>query len=268
MGAVTFNPLFDLWRDIHGDKASYCQWNRQEVDYKPINRDDIPPGAVDENVMEELFDHPRSYRITRSDVDSRSRHAACQKYSWATPGPEAIAALVTLGPLVDVGAGTGYWARQITDAGGDVVAYDIDPPRPVLPIGKGAGVGVVVNHFHPNASTFFPVLKGDGPEVVVGHADRVLFLCWPQYAGCSTPGNPEELASMTDDDVGYRTILAYRESGGQTVAYVGEGGGGYTGGWTMHNELAEHWCEVETVEIPQWWGIHDTLTIYRAKESS
>src|SRR3954471_21819338 len=51
-----------------------------------------------------------------------------ERYSFAIPSNEVLAALRALGPLVEVGAGAGYWARLLRDLGADVVATDLELP--------------------------------------------------------------------------------------------------------------------------------------------
>lgn len=48
--------------------------------------------------------------------------------SHAIPSREALAALKRLSPIVECGAGSGYWSRQLHDHGADVLAFDIEPP--------------------------------------------------------------------------------------------------------------------------------------------
>ncbi|WP_156028344.1 hypothetical protein [Candidatus Solirubrobacter pratensis] len=43
------------------------------------------------------------------------------------PGREAIQTLTELGPLVELGAGEGYWARILLNHGATVDAFDIEP---------------------------------------------------------------------------------------------------------------------------------------------
>lgn len=47
-----------------------------------------------------------------------------RRYAWAVPDAAAIAALAARSPLVEIGAGTGYWARLLAAAGADIIAYD------------------------------------------------------------------------------------------------------------------------------------------------
>jgi hypothetical protein len=83
------------------------------------------------------------------------------------------------------------------------------------------------------------------------HADRALFLCWPPIS---------RLAE--------KCLRAYHAAGGSTVAYVGEGGGGCTADDRFFGLLESHWETVEEIAIPQWWGLHDWLWIYRRKENN
>lgn len=60
-----------------------------------------------------------------------SRTMLCRGFSWAIPSPPALDWLVWHldgRGVVEVGAGMGYWAWQLTQLGVDVVAYDKAPP--------------------------------------------------------------------------------------------------------------------------------------------
>ena len=60
---------------------------------------------------------------------------------WPTPGsrghapihcymaePQALLALAARAPLLEIGAGTGYWAHRLRGMGVDILAYDLEPP--------------------------------------------------------------------------------------------------------------------------------------------
>ena len=55
------------------------------------------------------------------------RTFACRAYAFAVPNAEALAVLRQHSPLVEWGAGTGYWAALLQRAGADVVALDWQP---------------------------------------------------------------------------------------------------------------------------------------------
>lgn len=161
----------------------------------------------------------------------RIRRDLIKQYAFAIPCEEALRALRALGPIVEMGAGSGYWAYLLRKRGCDVQAYD---KRPSL---------------HENEYAFTKqwtgVIKGR-PGKLKKRADRALFLCWPSYA---TAFASTCLARYTGD----------------TVAYIGEGWGGCTGDDAFHEALNEYWSEVRKVDLPQWDGVHDDLYIYRRK---
>ena len=70
-------------------------------------------------------------------------------------------------PLVELGAGTGYWTYLLRVMGADVIACDRAPVD-----------GARENRYHPDVSPWADVLQGDLP-VLSRHGDRSLFLCWP-----------------------------------------------------------------------------------------
>jgi hypothetical protein len=81
------------------------------------------------------------------------------KYSWAIPSDEALRVIGCLGPIVEGGAGNGYWASLLRAAQVDVIAYDKKPPR-----------------------VCWTDVKVGNAEAITQHSDRTLMLCWPPYA--------------------------------------------------------------------------------------
>lgn len=157
----------------------------------------------------------------RHDLSSViSRHEGRDKltrsYAFAIPNEAAVAAIAARGPVVEIGAGTGYWASLLAQAGADVVAYDVAP-------GKNGYVDV--------KACYHEIRVGDA-EAARAHPDRTLFLCWPP---------------MTD--MAERALRAYT---GRCVAFVGEGAGGCTGSDGFFDLLDREWMSVETVDIPEW----------------
>jgi hypothetical protein len=118
--------------------------------------------------------------------------ALSQRYSYVYPSSIALTILSERGPLVEVAAGTGYWAEKLRQLGVDIVAYDQAPPD-----------GELFNRYHARNTTWIPVIEGD-QTVLSKHPDRTLFLCWPPL-----------YSSLGD-------CLSYYE--GQTVAYIGDDG--------------------------------------------
>jgi hypothetical protein len=151
----------------------------------------------------------------------------------ARRAPEGGAALVIRGAgRGGVADGRALWAHLLRrDYGVDILPIDRDPPR----TGR--------NHWGMRRE-FVPILHGH-PTVLKQYPDRALFLCWPPMS-----------------DMAARCLRHYR---GTHVLYIGEGPGGCTADDQFFKRLDSAWDEVESVDIPQWDGIHDALTIYRRK---
>lgn len=179
-------------------------------------------------------------RFKQEIAAMRRRPEFVTRYAWGIPSDEAIDLLASLAPIVEVGAGGGYWAMLLRDRGADVVAYDADPgtqPAPyaarMIPRRLWTDVGVA-------------------EAAVAGrHPDRSLFLCWPPY----------------DTPMAHDALKAYLGAGGETVVYVGEGQGGCNATDPFFELLEERMVEDEDLRawIPRWPGMHDHLTVYRRR---
>lgn len=158
------------------------------------------------------------------------RHELVKKYAFAIPNDEALEALAALGPIVEMGAGSGYWAYLLRKRGVDVQAYDKHPGD---------------TNFYKFTKRWTGVVHGL-PGKLKKRADRALFLCWPTY----------------NTDFASKCLQYYT---GNTVAYIGEGPYGCTGDKEFHEALERDWNEVKEVRLPNWDGIHDDLYIYERK---
>lgn len=153
------------------------------------------------------------------------------KWAWAVPDDGALELIKVYSPngLVEIGAGTGYWANLLSQEI-DVVAYDLNPPS----------VDSDVNHWHPNTEQFFPVAVGNSWSVL-NHQDRTLFLCWPYM-----------------NEMAFDALKLYE---GDTVVYLGE----YEEGCCANDGfflLLNTWEKMGEYQQPQWWGLHDWLTVW------
>jgi hypothetical protein len=118
-----------------------------------------------------------------------------QRYAYVFPTDTALAMLAGLGPLVEVGAGTGYWTARLRSIGVDIVAFDQAPLD-----------GERANRYHARSRPWTDVEQGD-QTVLSGYADRALFLCWPplfsSLGDCLTYYHGDTVAYIGDE--GYRT---------------------------------------------------------------
>jgi hypothetical protein len=115
-----------------------------------------------------------------------------QRYSYVVPDERSLSVLAGLGPIAEIGAGTGYWAYRLRALGVDVVAFDQAPPD-----------GERTNRYHAPTPTWSDVIAAEH-TVLTEHSERALFLCWPPL-----------YSSLGDS-------LAFYD--GKTVALIGDGG--------------------------------------------
>jgi hypothetical protein len=174
------------------------------------------------------------------DLPARRKELAAV-FSWAIPGSAALGTLARHGPLLECGAGTGYWAALLRAHGADVLATDIAAPGP-----RPAGPQIAgTSELHGGRRPWTEVLTLDAVGAVRAHPDRALFLCWPPF----------------DDDGASYTAL--RDYSGDVLAYIGDGPDGATGTVRLHRELALNWTPVEQSALPNWPGLRDRVVVYR-----
>ena len=168
-------------------------------------------------------DHIKEFRLFKH------RTPCCMVFSWAVPTERALKFIGKHGPVVEMGAGTGYWAGLLRAYGYDVLALDKEP--------------------YDNAQAKFQwskVEKGVAEDLSKVDPARNLFLCWPPYAS----------------PMGYDALMHFK---GKRVFYIGEGYGGCTGDDAFHELLEERFVHEHTMLIPSWPAVHDSLTMWVRK---
>ncbi len=165
---------------------------------------------------------------------AQRRRELAVRFAWAVPDDAALELMGRCEPLLDAGAGTGYWAALLTERGVDIVASDLRPPGPDAD-----------NTFHPgDHPPWTTVLEASSVVAARRHPDRSLVLCWP----------PHE-----DDAAGFAAIRAYA---GDTVIHIGDPDAG-SGSIRLHRELTVNWSVTDELMLPQWPRIADRVTVYR-----
>lgn len=189
-----------------------------------------PPGSWYDRLSKENFDN--------SVTEFRKRDDFVHKYAWATPSKEAIAKIKEFAGndgILELFAGRGLWARLLRDEGIRVTATDKFSERR--------------QYFHSHDSPdFTDVLNMSHIEALLkfGLAHGTLLMCWPPYA---QPFAAEAVESFPGDK----------------IIYIGEPCGGCTADDRFDRVLEENYEETGTVDIPQWFGLHDILMLFTRK---
>lgn len=157
------------------------------------------------------------------------REFLVHRYAWGTPTEAILRQIQATGPIVEMGAGAGYWAWLLRTLGADVVAYDaFAGPKRNLNVSSLSGI------------SWTEVLVG-GPGHLVDHSDRTLLLCWPPVG-----------------DMAFQCLNYWK---GDVLAYVGDPS--VTADESFHARLRQEFRLASRTRAPSWPGIPDSLTIWR-----
>lgn len=113
------NPLFN-YLDARKDEC-------KKIDLcSLIPRDQLTPGKYEGTMR---GNDPLVTDALRTFWDSM-RDRAAQIWAFAVPNREAAEAIKKYqgGGVIEIGAGTGYWAKHLQDNGVNITPYDICPP--------------------------------------------------------------------------------------------------------------------------------------------
>lgn len=155
-------------------------------------------------------------------------------YAYAIPSPQTIAWMSSVCdglPIVELGAGRGYWAAQLSRSGLVVEAYDLEPPDKTQNVSFPGAVGQI--------DAWHLVNDLDAYARRSRTANYVLFLCWP-------PGWGEKMSS--------EALTLFEEAGGERLVYIGEPKGGKTGNDAFFDALSARWT-LDSVDphFVSWW---------------
>jgi hypothetical protein len=168
------------------------------------------------------------------------------RFGFAILTTEVVEVLRHFSPILEVGAGSGYWAYELQKAGIDCLATD-------------PGTGKYGNFLRLTRSKlnepmhwtkwWTNVEKLTAAEAIKKYPERNLLMVWPDY----------------DEPWPAEALKVYR---GDVVLYVGESDGGCTGNDEFHEILNEKFPHRGHIWIPQHEHVHDGLYVHSKKPFS
>jgi len=151
-----------------------------------------------------------------------------RKYSFAIPNNKAITYLASIGPIIEVGAGNGYWASLVLQANGNILPTDINP---------------IARNRYTFQKSYCSISLYDAVEAAKQFSSSTLFMCWPEMEAWPT-----------------KALRTYLDNGGNKLIYIGEAPGGATGEEALWELMETGGC-TNVINIPQWPGVHDVMNI-------
>jgi len=150
-------------------------------------------------------------------------------FAYSTPTQEALQVLGSHAPLIEVGAGKGYWAGMLT--GADIIATDSSPQDNRWTVG----------------APFTEVQRLTAHEAVEQYPDRTLVMMWPPVSG-----------------VAQDALQRYK---GKHFVYVGGYDASLCADSAFFELLSREWRRVRRVRLPGWQEEkEESLDIFERKE--
>lgn len=188
------DPLFELWKFVEGNSyVSFAKDERRET----------------------------------------ARERAVAKYAFAVTSSLTIDQIAAHGPIVEVGAGSGWWAHRLQNVGCDVVATDIASPE--------------TSHRFPGQTPYTKIEVMTGAEAAARYPERTLLLVWPEM----------DLMSL-------EALCAYR---GDKVIYIGDDRYGCTACDEFFDVLFRDYEKIQVIPLARWSDCYDVAWVFRRKTS-
>ena len=187
----------------------------------------------------DIYDHERaglhSYEAKYFLAVEAARTNFIQQFSFAVPCSEVLDSLASLEPILEVGAGTGFWAHLMRMRGIDVWATD--------------GEDESTRNTHSQVVAGFGINERlDGQVAVESYPGLNVFMCWPPYW----------------TDWPERTLLAMER--GMYLAVICDRAG-VAGSAQFHGILETQFEEQVHLRVhqPNWPRIWDSFSVWRKK---
>jgi len=189
-------------------------------------------GIQDGRVLER---HPHAYALIK---------VWRREYSYALPDEDLIRRIAEDAPIVEVGAGLGYWSWLLRQAGAEVRATDVRPPaqyfdaRGRLCATPGRRPGRPNEWIDTRPAWTLVEVSDAASAAAAAPETAALLLVWPPY----------------DDQMAASALRAFR---GAVVWYVGEGRGGACADDAFFDALEEDWEPDELHALIRFPGLYD-----------
>jgi len=188
--------------------------------------------------------HPHAYSIIK---------VMRRQYAYALPDEDLVRRIAADSPIVEVGAGLGYWSWLLRQAGAEVRATDVRPPpqyfdaRGRLAFTPGLRPGRPNDWLDTRPAWTLVEVADAASAAAAAPETAALLLVWPPYA--------EGMAAAA--------LRAFR---GAVVWYVGEGRGGACADDAFFDALESSWEQDELHALIRFPGLRDWAGRWRRRQ--
>jgi hypothetical protein len=185
------------------------------------------------------WDDPWNVGLHMDDTmrETKAREDYIEKFGFSLLCFDAIEAIRPYAPLVELGAGSGYWSYELQKFGVDVVATD--------------EMGELFYSFRKGGQTrwaekYVEIEKLNAVEAIRKYPNRVPLIVWPSLG---EPWAADALDIYT----------------GNVVIYFGEGHGNACADDRFHETLDQRFADQRFVKMPHFWGCYDRWLVIAHK---
>lgn len=194
----------------------------------------------------ERYDGPEWDRYMATSTSAfRLRDEWVKRWSWAIPSVRALEAIAAVGPIVEIGAGTGYWTSLLRERGADVQAFELNP--------------IYGNHYR-HRRAYAAMARGDHWRALRMYPERTPMLCWAPYA---EPMAAEVIRATRAERIVWVGELHGCNGDDTAMSLLGHDGYADPDDDDYVTPPAALFTLEREVEIPQWPGMHDAVGIYK-----
>lgn len=201
----------------------------------PLNRSKLGSPGLNNCIEIEYLNEAQPHLKEGPSVDDTVKLLELiEKYAWVIPSQEALNVLVRNGPILEVGAGSGYWAYLVKKKGGDIVATTAKSLQ-------------TDDRHHSPEKAWTEVEDLDALTAVEKYSrGRALLLCRPPHK----------------TDMAYKAAKRYIELGGRKIIYIGETRNGCCADNDFFDLLSARTKRTKRVVLPLLPTGSDHLNIY------
>lgn len=187
--------------------------------------------GINRDLKQDYWEWSRGCDWRHTLHETEVRWKFIQTYGFAILHQPAIEAIRPYAPLLEIGAGSGYWSYELQKHGIDIIATDSETGKYGFWGKDGNSTGRWKN-FYTDIQTI------DCRDAIRKYPNRNILTVWPDY----------------DAPWAYHAIRMFT---GKTVIYMGEGHGNCTADDNFHEYLDSEFSNQILVPMPHFWGNYD-----------